>query len=206
MRRDELPDLHYITPIENVPSILTHGILSHNRARRMAHKSVASIEVQERRRRIYVPGGRRLHDYANLYINGRNAMLYRLMMDLPVNDAEELSVLRISCDVLDLPEVVIVDRNAAAETRRFAEAPSGLAMIDSDEVFARYWTHPGDPIAQQSHRQRMCAEVLVPDRIDPRHVVGAYVSCERAQRLLLEFAPGLVANLNADLFFKLRRR
>jgi len=28
MRRDELEELHYITPISNVASILAHGILS----------------------------------------------------------------------------------------------------------------------------------------------------------------------------------
>ena len=71
MRREELEELHYITPIANVPSILTHGILSHRRAKRISLQSIAKAEVQEKRATVKVPGGRRLHEYANLYICAR---------------------------------------------------------------------------------------------------------------------------------------
>lgn len=40
MRRDELAELQYITPIVNVASILQHGILSHKRASMLLHESV----------------------------------------------------------------------------------------------------------------------------------------------------------------------
>ncbi|MGH2768869.1 MAG: DarT ssDNA thymidine ADP-ribosyltransferase family protein, partial [Actinomycetota bacterium] len=77
MRRDDLEELHYITAVENVASILQHGILSHELSRRMAHRSLSKELVQERRRTVVVPNGRRLHDYANLYICARNPTLRR---------------------------------------------------------------------------------------------------------------------------------
>jgi hypothetical protein len=66
VERDELQELYYITPICNIPSIMEHGILSHVRAGRLSHASVAMPEIQGRRTKIRVPGGRRLHEYVNL--------------------------------------------------------------------------------------------------------------------------------------------
>ena len=54
-----------------------------------------------------------------------------------------LCVLRVQADVVDLPQVVIADQNAASDYVRFANASVGLALIDHDTVFAEYWTHPG---------------------------------------------------------------
>lgn len=66
MKREELEELHYITPISNVPSICKRGILSHHGAARIQHQSIAMAEIQDRRAKVTVPGGRRLHEYANL--------------------------------------------------------------------------------------------------------------------------------------------
>jgi len=49
VKREELDELHYITPIVNVGSILKQGILSHQLMERMQHTSVAMAEVQTRR-------------------------------------------------------------------------------------------------------------------------------------------------------------
>jgi len=67
MGPSELSELHYITAIDNVPSILQHGLLSHRRAARLTNRSVAMEEIQARRATVRVPGGERLHDYVNLY-------------------------------------------------------------------------------------------------------------------------------------------
>jgi hypothetical protein len=68
MKREDLLELHYITPIDNVLSILRSGILSHRLAAQVAHKSVAMAEIQDRRKKVVVPNGMPLHEYANLYI------------------------------------------------------------------------------------------------------------------------------------------
>src|SRR5437660_12681898 len=108
MNRGEVIELHYITAIANVPSILRHGILSHNLAEQRAHDSVAMPEIQERRSNKQIPGARPLHDYANLYFDAHNPMLSKCR----ARNAE-ICVLRINATVLDQAGVIVADRNAA---------------------------------------------------------------------------------------------
>ena len=117
MRRDELRELHFITPIANVPSILAVGIVCHRRAQQLPHASVAMDEIQERRKDRLIPGAGHLHDHANLYLYARNAMLFKRR-----ERHAELCVLRVSLAVLDLPNVVIADQNAASDYVRFRPA------------------------------------------------------------------------------------
>jgi hypothetical protein len=196
MRRDQLPELHYIAPLENIRSIMDRGILSHRRAARIDHQTVALEEVQERRDQRGVPRARPLHHYINLYICARNPMMYKRK-----EMHARLCVLRINTRVLDWPGVVITDRNAARDFARFLPSPSGLAVIDRDMVFAEDWRHPGDPIAFRRHRGIMCAEVLVPDSVDTDQIAGAYVSCPEAASALRRLAPELRITVNSHLFF-----
>ncbi|MEO7818975.1 MAG: DUF4433 domain-containing protein [Actinomycetota bacterium] len=198
MRRDELEELHFITAIDNVPSILEHGILSHYLSASRSHRSLAKQDVQEIRRTVTVPGGQNLHRYANLYITARNPALRLMIGD---HGHQEISVLRVSTDVLDVPHVVITDQNAAARKYcRFAAAPEGLRIVDKDMVFAEYWTHP-HPADEYRHRSVKCAEVLVLDRIDPNLILGGYVSGEESLGRIQGEAPHLNATINRPLFF-----
>jgi hypothetical protein len=195
MERHELQELHYITPIGNIPSILQHGILSHVGASRLDHESVAMQEMQDRRAAVRVPGGRRLHEYANLYVCGRNPMLFKRR-----NQHREICVLTVSTDVLDLSGVIVTDSNASSEYVRFAPAPDGLQIVGRDRTFAEYWTDP-DPIQQWRKKAAKCAEVLVPDRVAPRFIVGVHVSCEQAKRQIEAFGLGLPVSIQQHLFF-----
>lgn len=168
MRRDELAELHYITPIENLESICTHGILSHARAAQLAHRSVAMETIQDIRATKVVPQGRRLHEYANLYFHARNPMMW-VRMDLH----EQLCVVRVSPDVLEIEGTVITDQNASSKYVRFAPAPGGLAIVDIERTFAKDWTHP-DTITYWRQKSMKCAEVLVPDRVPPELLTGVY--------------------------------
>src|SRR5690606_32670158 len=81
MTYDEVPELHFITPIENVSSILEHGIVCNRLAAKFRHHSIALDVVQQRRAEIRIPGGAPLHAYANLYFHARNPMMYRRQED-----------------------------------------------------------------------------------------------------------------------------
>ena len=197
MDRKDLSELHYITPIANVASIMRRGILSNRRVAKLQHQSVAKQEVQDVRAKVHIPGGRALHEYANLYICARNPMLY-----LRQHQHQSLCVLRVETSILDVAQVVITDQNAASRYCRFAAAPAGLAIIDQDWVFAEYWTHPGDQLAEWRHKSVKCAEVLVPDSVDPSYIFGAYVSKAGSSEALAQQAPGLQMTINANLFFR----
>ena len=196
MERSELTELHYITPIANLPSILRLGILSHNWAKRVAHKSVAMEEIQDRRARVTVPGGRKLHDYVNLYICARNPMMYKRQAQY-----KKLCVLKVSPDVIDLPGVVITDGNASGDYVRFSAAPKGLATVDRDWTFADDWRDP-DPIQYYRKKTAKCAEVLVPERVPPDYITGAYVACREARAILEGSVRNIVVVINSHLFFR----
>jgi hypothetical protein len=196
MRREELNELHYITLINNVASILLKGILSHRLAANVQHGSIAMPEVQEIRSDKRVPGGRMLHEYVNMYCDARNPMMYKRK-----EDHAELCILRISTDVFDLNGVIVTDRNAATRIARFSSVDRGLALIDRDLVFAESWYHPDDVIAYNNHRSIKCAEVLVPKSIPPHYISGAYVSCIQSKQRLRGIAPQLPVSVNAHLFF-----
>lgn len=197
MKREELEELHYIAPIDNVPSILKGGILSHRCSRKIEHHSIANPEIQERRKQVVVPGGQPLHKYANLYFCARNPMMY-----LRKQQHQSLCVLRVATDVLDLSDVVITDQNAASDYVRFGPAPDALEFVDYDKVFAEYWTHADDYIAALRHKSIKCAEVLVPNRVEPHHIHGAYISCPRGRAMLSQLAPTLPLKENPHLFFR----
>jgi ssDNA thymidine ADP-ribosyltransferase, DarT len=109
VKRDELRELHYITPTKNVSSIIERGILSHRRAQVVDHVSVAMAEIQDRRRLKRFKGGRPLHEYANLYICARNPMLFKRK-----DHHADLCVLRVDVTVIDISDVIITDQNAVS--------------------------------------------------------------------------------------------
>lgn len=70
-------ELHCIMPLANVPSVMAQGILSYERAAKLPHHSVAMQPVQDKRDQKQVPGGLKLHQYANVYFHARNPMLFK---------------------------------------------------------------------------------------------------------------------------------
>lgn len=113
----------------------------------------------------------------------------------------DLCVLRVSTRVLDLPGVIVTDSNASSDYARFAPAPQGLTIVNEEMTFAEYWTHP-DPIENYRRKSAKCAEVLVPDRIDPKFITSAYVSCAEAEATFEATGINLPVIINAYLFFR----
>ena len=175
MKQANLHELHYITHIANLPSIVQRGLLSKRRAKPFGPKFIAMAEVQKIRENKVVPGARPLHEYVNLYFCARNPMLYKRK-----DRHERICILRVSPAVLNLPGAIIADGNAASGYTRFWPSPEGLAYVDEAIVFAEYWTDPDEIVAWRKKRIK-CAEVLVPDRVGPKFILGVYVSCEQAK-------------------------
>jgi hypothetical protein len=194
MNRAEVKELCYITAIANVPSILEFGLVSHNRAAKLAHQSIAKQGVQDIRAGKIVPGGLRLHDYVNLYFNPRNPMMY-YRKDLH----QSCCIVRVNSSVLDIAGVIVTDQNAA-RFAAFRPAAEGLALLDREVVFARYWTH-ADPIEQDRRKAAQCAEILVPHSIDPGYLTGVYVSGGAAEEALRSVGCDLPAQRDPYLFF-----
>jgi hypothetical protein len=195
MERERVTELHFITPRTNLASIAEKGILSHRRATRVAHTSIALEDVQDRRKDKRVPNGRPLHEYANTYFDARNPMMSRRR-----DERHEIAVVRISPDVLDLDGVVITDGNAAADATRFFRSPEGLADLDEGAVYAEWWTDSDYWTYLEKKRMR-CAELLVPDIIEPQYLLGCYVLDADGVSACQEIAPNLEAVVRGHVFF-----
>ncbi|NEW96523.1 DUF4433 domain-containing protein [Rhodopseudomonas sp. BR0G17] len=189
-------ELHCIMPIVNVGSVMSHGILSYDDAAQLPHRSVALQPVQDKRDRKQVPGGLRLHQYANLYFHARNPMLYKRQ-----GEVGSLCVIRVSTDVLRLEGTVISDQNAASDYVRFLH-PRQWRTLDFDAIYAMDWRHPGDQIAYWQHRAKKCAEILVPHRVHPGFLTGAHVVDEAAKAALANCGFGLPICVSPVLFFR----
>jgi hypothetical protein len=184
-----------IMPLENIRSVLKHGILSHERASKLSHHSVAMAEAQERREPKPIPGGLKLHQYANLYFHARNPMMYSRQ-----EKASQLCVLRVSLSILELEGVVIADRNAASNWVRFLR-PSQWQLLDFDRIFATDW-RDSDRFEYYDRKTKKCAEVLVPHVVEPGFLIGAWVVNDTAMQRLIELGFGLRIDIDPVLFFR----
>ncbi len=122
-------------------------------------------------------------------------MLYKIF-----NQRDQLCVLSVCPDVLDLPGVVVTDGNASGDYVRFAKAPAGLQIVNRDLTFAEYWIDD-DPIQYYRKKSAKCAEVLVPNRVEPRYLRGAYVWSEEVCQRLQADTGKLQVEVNSHLFF-----
>ncbi len=142
---------------------------------------------------------RSLHSYVNLYFCARNPMMYSLQAH-----HDEICVVGVSPRVLRLDGVVISDGNAAARLTRFYPSPEGLANLDAELVYARYWTHD-DPIEYAKRKAIKCAEVLVPDLVPPQYISRILVLTEEARsRIIVQLGDTtahLEVEVNGDVFF-----
>ena len=197
MNRSDIKELYFITPIVNVPSVMEYGILSYNLSIKLPHRSIAMQEMQEKRKVKKIPGTKKkLHDYANLYFDAHNPMLSKRR-----DQNAEICVMRINSKVIDLPDVIIADQNASSDYVRFYPVSKGLEAIDKDRLFARYWTHRDSQYEEWAHKSVKCAEVLIPSKVEPRYILGAYVANQKALDSIKNLRMDLTVCIKSDIFF-----
>ncbi len=196
MERTDITELHYITPIANVLSIIKYGILSHKLSQKLPHESLAMEEIQSKRKNKQIPGARRLHEYANFYFDVHNPMLSKRR-----DQNDQICILRVNPSVLDLPGVIISDQNASSDYVRFDKVETGLKVLDKDTIFARFWLHPDNRIEEWAHKSAKCAEVLVPDKVGPEYIFGSYVANQTALKAFKQLNIQLTVCIKSDIFF-----
>ena len=171
--------VYSIMPIDNIPSILKYGIMCFDDVQKIQHQSIALSEVQERRDKIVLANGVRLHQYANLYFSYWNPMLYKRR-----NQANTICILAISLEVLNLEGCAVSDRNAASPLANFYSPIEGIKILNFNIIHAKSW-FSNDLYEHKNNKRIKCAEVLVPRNIPESYIIGAYVVDEEAKMLLL---------------------
>ena len=160
--------LYYICHVDNLGSILKKGIFSRHdiETQNITHLDIHDPSVLSNRDKT-LPDGKNLQQFVNLYFQPRNAMLYRLVCNL---GRKPLVILQIDSSVLEVEGSYFSDRNAAAYHAQFFSKLSDLKKIDGKVFDKEYWTDSDDT------KQRMMAEVLVPEPISPDRILSIYRS------------------------------
>lgn len=188
--------LFNIAHFDNVKSIINNGLFCYNLASSIKHTSVANPKIQANRARKKVPNGLMLHEYANLYFNGRNAMMYR-MQDI----YDSIALICVDLAVLDLPGCVVSDMNAAVNEVAFYSPNRGINCLNFNDIFCNWYSD--NELERNWLRCRVCAEVLVPKLIDPKYIkciiVRDDISKAKLQQIIGNLSVPIVVDKN--LFF-----
>lgn len=187
--------LYSIMPIENIPSIIKHGILSHELACKYNHKSVALEDVQNKRE-IKIINARKLHSYANLYFDSHNPMLSKLR-DLN----ESICILAIKPEIMNTSGTIVTDRNAASNIVQFVDTVEMTKVLNFDKIYMKYWTNDENPYVVNENKQIKCAEVLIPDCVPFDFIIGAITYNNPVKDKLLELGFNKTIQVDDKRFF-----
>ncbi len=189
MGRERITEFHYISPLVNLVSIFDKGILSHNDAEGVKSADVSMQEVQDRRANKIIPAEaagtpKKIHDCANVYFNARNPMLYKRR-----GVKQNICVLRLKPALVDLPEAIIADRNAAADKANFFKAAEGIGHLAEKVLFDKDSWYSDNKEQTHTDGQLRCAELLIPHTIHPSYIGGMYVASEEVKQAVAALFP-----------------
>lgn len=203
MRRGRIKGLYYVTHIDNVPSILRRGILCHDRIDKegVPFTRIYDAEIVASRRGRHVPDGRSLWEFANLYFQPRNAMLYRVLRERSAND---VVVLEVQTTVLNRPDIFITTGNAASPLSDILPGPEARKRIPEIKAATdkTWWTDV------DGSKREMMAECLVPDSMAGELVQTIYVASHEVAEKVRALLPlsDLPVIPEPDMFFEPSRR
>lgn len=170
--------LYNINDLKNLKSIFQYGILSKNdlaKSKMNRNADISNPDVQKRRENKQIKN-LSLHDYASLYFDARNPMMY---YEIAHNRLDELCVICVDKRVLDLKDTIVSDRNGAAELALFDTPGNALKLLDFSMIFAQYWNDP-NPMVKYMKKSKKCAEVLVLHKVPVEFLKMIKVGSEQA--------------------------
>lgn len=183
---------YHFTHVDNLPSIVGRGLLSHNAVQQLGlgQHDISNHGVQARRASRRDPiNGRSIHDYVPLYFNPRNPMLYCLR-----GLRDQLVMLEVSIPTMMELRPLFTDGNAACGATGFTNELGDLDGI-RDVLYGPTWHEYFDG------KRIRCAEILVPDRLEISRVGGIYGASEALQdRCAREL--GVDVGIDRGLFFQ----
>src|SRR5688572_8969960 len=171
MPKPDIKGLFYITHVNNIKSILRHGILSHAlvEARKVQFTPIYDAQIVSNRRERKTPHDKSLWDYANLYFQPRNPMLYRVINE---KNKKDIAIVGVRPDILKRPNAFISTGNAASLPSEILPIKDGLKAIDQMwKVIDSEWWNDTD-----GSKRKIMAECLVPELIPSNLIQAIYVA------------------------------
>lgn len=180
--------LYHITHIDNVPGILARGLHCREALQRaqVRYVDLSEQSCQDRRRSRWVGKSCiNLHEFVPMFLNPRNAMVYRLGARMKEQRSFLLAMLELDGSIAGWQHSLLADGIASSmHTRLFwSQDPNTVQVCDWQGLQSQ--TEPWQ--SNEEKRIRM-AEVLVNQKLDPRYIRKVWVqrppSLQRlAQRL-----------------------
>jgi hypothetical protein len=188
--------LYYITHIDNLPSILKYGILSHQQivSRKINYTQIYNEDIVQNRQGITTPDGRSLWSFTNLYFQARNPMLFQVKFEASY---DSICVLGVDRSILSRKDIYVSDGNAASMNSKISPpSPSMISVIDK-QVDKVWWTEIGG-------KRKIMAECLVPDQVPPEHVKSIYVANHQVKEKVEQIisSPNIPVIFEPDMFFQ----
>lgn len=198
----EIEFLYNINHLKNLENIFVYGLLSRNELKKsncLNNEDISNSSVQSRRAKKRVDKeGHTLHDYANLYFDARNPMMYYEVCHVDINC---LCVICVDKKVLDLKNTLVTDSNASKDMAMIMSPEEGVDLINFDKVKMRYWNHE-DPSIKVENIGIKCAEVLVFNNIPKEYFKRIKVCTDIAKEKVESLNLGIKVEIDRDIFFK----
>lgn len=201
IRKIGIEGLYYITHIDNVESILQRGIFCHRivEEEKIAYTRIYDSGIISNREKRRVDSERVLWDFANLYFQPRNAMLYRVLREK--KNINEIAVLFISTTILNREDIYISNGNAASLSSDILTGKDGREALKviRKQIDNEWWNDT------DGSKRKMMAECLVPGKIDPKYIQNIYVGSPNSQAELTAKLQSIGINtsvtVNYEMFF-----
>lgn len=162
-----ITSLWNITHLDNLESVLKHGILSRNAALKLPHfKDISDANAQSRRTPIHNPvTGIDLdpHEYVPLFFADNTPMLYVVSHD------RKVLLLEISPEVADSEGVHFSNENVASQCVQVFKEPTDLDKLDWAVIKSL------KPAFSRAWKLARSAEVLIPKQCPPSFIKAIHV-------------------------------
>ena len=168
---EKIKQLFYITHIDNVASILKHGVMSHKTIEesKIPFTKIYDASIVSSRQHRKTPDGKSLWEYANIYLQARNPMLYRVLCE---KNASDIVVFGIDRTIMTTPCSFFSAGNAASmlsEIVPIRESGKAFKVVKND-IESQWWKD------EDGSKRKIMAECLIPNLIPPDHIRTIYVS------------------------------
>lgn len=146
--------LFHMTHIDNLPSILKHGLHAHGNHHQKV--DISDCNVNSRRARNEPIYNRPIHNYVPFYFNPKNHMLSKRR-----NIQDDIVILVLDRNLILSSGSLFTDGNASSDPTDFSNNLNDLDELDWECIYTEgYYSGFSD-----GPRKRM-SEVLVPDFVD----------------------------------------
>jgi len=202
-KQPEIKSLYYITHVDNLPSILQHGILCHQlvQDRGIQNTAIYDAAIVSKRQTKTAPDGKSLWEFANVYFQPRNPMLYRVLHE---KVADDVAIVGVRPQILSSPGAFVALGNAANAATEIVPSAEGRKRISEiwDAIDCDWWN------AVDGSKRKIMAECLVPGSVAPDEIHTIFVaSHEAADRVKGSRSPSCIPVVpEPAMFFRPTRR